>query len=42
MLDNRQCCHCFTKEKTGMTGFLDSDKHNMNITENLFYTWGFS
>lgn len=31
-----------TKEKTGMTIFLDSAKHNMNITENLFYTQGFS
>lgn len=31
-----------TKEKTGMTSFLDSAKHNMNIIENLFYTQGFS
>lgn len=31
-----------TKEKTGMTSFLDSAKHNMNIIENPFYTQGFS
>ena len=31
-----------TKEETGMTSFLDSAKHNMNIIENLFYTQGFS